>query len=776
MPFLSQKSVMFKRTLFFAGVIAAGWVFLVLRLFGLQIIDNDKYQAIVIDQLTSEVTTTAERGKIFDRNMNLLVTNTTVYRVFISPNAIAAFEEEPDNDYERGQAAREIAEKLVEVLGVDYDNVIERSKKIERKDETIKKNVDPQTADILRQFIKEKGFTGLLNLSAESKRYYCYGNLASHLIGFTNADGDGVYGIEATYNSYLKGKTGKYITAKNAVQQEMPFKYESYVGAENGANMITTIDMRLQYELENQLLAAYESSHATNRVCGIVMDVNTGGILAGAVFPNYDCNDPYTLAEEYLAELNASGYTAGTDEYNTLRTNLIYSMWNNKIVTEPYEPGSTFKIITSAIAIEEGVVHVDDPFYCSGHYFVEGYATPISCHRRAGHGAVTFARGLQQSCNPLMMNTIEKIGKETFYKYFEALGYTTKTGVDLTGEAYGSYHAMKNMGNVELAVYSFGQTFKATPLQQLTAICTIANGGYLVTPHVLKELTDNDGNVIYSYETKEKVQVFSEETCKTITGILAEGVATDGGAKNAYTKGYSVAAKTGTSQKQDKYVYYDAEGNVVTVNDEWVTSERPYRIGSTVAFAPADDPEIAVIIIVDEPSSGGSYGSIVAAPYISNFLSVALPYLGYEPQYTEEELAKIDVGITNLVGMEVEDATLYITNRKLKFEIIGDGKGFITAQVPEPGSRLSLENGRVYLYTGEAEPSDTVVVPDVMGQNATMTNRAIVNAKLNVKIVGATNYNVGGGAVVISQTPEAGTMVPPGTIVTVEFRYMDGTD
>lgn len=776
MPFLSQKSVMFRRTLVFAAVIVAGWIFLVLRLFGLQIVDNDKYQAIVIDQLTSEVTTTAERGKIFDTNMNLLVTNTTVYRVFISPNAIAAFEEEPDNDYAAGQAAKEIANKLVEVLGVDYDEVIERSKRIARKDETIKKNVDPQTADILRQFIKEKGFTGLLNLSAESKRYYCYGNLASHLIGFTNSDGDGVYGVEATYNDYLKGTSGKYITAKNAIHQEMPFKYESYVGAENGANMVTTIDMRLQYELENQLMAAYESAKATNRVCGIVMDVNTGGILAGAVVPGYDCNDPYTLAEEYLSELNASGLTQGTDEYNKLRTELIYRMWNNKIVNEPYEPGSTFKIITSAIAIEEGVVNVDDPFYCRGHYFVEGYGKPISCHRLAGHGAVTFARGLQQSCNPLMMNTIEKIGRETFYKYFEALGYTTRTGVDLTGEAYGSYHAMKNMGNVELAVYSFGQTFKATPLQQLTAICTVANGGYLVTPHVLKEMVDNDGNVIYSYETAEKVQVFSKDTCETITGILAEGVATDGGAKNAYTKGYSVAAKTGTSQKQDKYVYYDAEGNVVTVNDEWVTSERPYRIGSTVAYAPADDPQIAVIIIVDEPSSGGSYGSIVAAPYISNFLSVALPYLGYEPQYTDEELAKIDVGITNLAGLSVEDATLYITNRKLKFEIIGGGKGVVTAQVPEGGSRLSLENGCVYLYTGEAEPSDTITVPDVMGQNATMTNRAIINADLNIKVVGATNYDVGGGAVVIAQTPEAGTQVPPGTIVTVEFRYMDGTD
>lgn len=776
MPFLSQKSVMFRRTLVFSAFVVAGWVFLMVRLFGLQIVNNDKYQAIVIDQLTSEVTTTAERGKIFDTNMNLLVTNTTVYRVFISPHAIAAFEAEDDNDYVSGQAAREIAEKLTEVLGVDYNTVIEKSARIMRKDETIKKNVDPETANILREFIKEKGFSGLLNLSAESKRYYCYGNLASHLIGFTNSDGDGVYGVEATYNDYLKGKTGKYITAKNAVQQEMPFKYESYVGAENGANMVTTIDMRLQYELENQLMAAYESAQAGNRVCGIVMDVNTGGILAGAVVPGYDCNDPYTLAEEYLAKLTESGLTEGTDEYNKLRTELMYQMWNNKIVNEPYEPGSTFKIITSAIAIEEGVVSVDDPFYCRGYYFVEGYSTPINCHRLAGHGQVTFARGLQQSCNPLMMNTIAKIGRETFYKYFKALGYTTRTGVDLTGEAYGSYHEEKVMGNVELAVYSFGQTFKATPLQQLTAICTVANGGYLVTPHVLKEMVDDDGNVIYSYETEEKVQVFSEETCETITKILAEGVATDGGAKNAYTKGYSVAAKTGTSQKQDKYVYYDAEGNVVTINDEWVTSERPYRIGSTVAYAPADDPQIAVIIIVDEPTSGGSYGSIVAAPYISNFLSVALPYLGYEPQYTDEELAKIDVGITTLTGMSVEDATLYIANRKLKFEIIGGGKGVVTAQSPEGGSRLSLENGCVYLYTGEAQKSDTVTVPDVMGQNATMCNRLIINSKLNIKVEGATNYDVGGGAVVIAQSPAAGTQVAPGTIVTVEFRYMDGTD
>lgn len=778
MPFRSQRSATYKRTVAFALVLIAAWVFLICRLFALQIVDNDKYQAIVIDQLTKEYTTTAERGKIFDSNMQLLATNTTTYRVFISPHAIANYEpEKGDEDAPtREQAKTMIADKLVEVLGVDRQMILDKYAKTNRQDETIKKNVDPDTAAIIRTFVKENGFTGMVNLTATSRRYYPYGSLASHLIGFTNADGDGVYGIEATYNDYLQGTSGKYITARNALQQDMPFKYESYVGAENGANLVSTIDMRLQHELENQIIAAYESAQATNRVCGIVMDVNTGGIKAAAVYPNYDCNDPYALDEEHLQKLLDSGYAEGTDEYNKLRTNLIYEMWNNKIVSEPYEPGSTFKIITSAIALEEGAVHVDDPFYCSGSYIPKGYNKPIHCHRTWGHGAVTFARGLQQSCNPLMMNTIEKIGLDTFYKYFEALGYTTKTGVDLTGEAQGSYHNKNDMHAVEMAVYSFGQTFKATPLQQLTAICTVANGGYLVTPHVLKEMVDDDGNVIYSYETEQKVQIFSEETCKTVTDILAEGVATDGGAKNAYTKGYSVAAKTGTSQKQDKWVYYDAEGNIVGFEDEWVTSDRPYRVGSTVAYAPADDPQIAVIIIVDEPAlSGGSFGSIVAAPYISNFLSVAMPYLGYEPQYTAQELASIDVGVSNYVGMEVENALLNITNRKLQFKRIGNGPT-VVAQTPEAGTRLSTDSGVIYLYTGESQPSDTVAVPDVIGQTANNCNKLIINSRLNIKIEGATNYNVGSGAQVISQSPAAGTMVAPGTIVTVEFRYLDGTD
>lgn len=781
-----QRNRINGRIVAFVIMVVACCVLLIIRLFSLQVVNHDKYQQIVMNQLVRETSTTPERGKIYDSNGNLLVTNTTVYRVFISPYDIAGgddvFGEIPEEDLDmtlavmassmpQNENAILIARKCEEVLGVDYDTIIEKAKKVTRRDETIMKNVDPDTAAILREFISENGLTNKLCLSAESKRYYCYGDLACHVLGFTNSDGDGVYGVESTYNDYLKGVSGKYITARDALLKDMPFKYESYVGAENGANLVVTIDLRLQYELENQLKAAFESAQPSERVCGLAMDPNTGAILAMAVYPNFDCNSPYELAEEFLAELSESGYAEESDEYASLKTSLIYKMWNNKVVSETYEPGSTFKVITASIGLEEDVVKPDDHFYCSGKYQGEGVASPISCHRLAGHGDVTFARGLQQSCNPTMMQLIERIGRSTFYKYFKAFGYTGRTGIDLPGEAYGMYHEEEAMHATELAVYSFGQTFKCTPLQQLTAICSVANGGYLVTPHVLKEMVDDDGNVIYSYEPEEKLQILSEETCKTVSSILAEGVATDGGAKNTYVKGYSIAGKTGTSQKQDKWVFqYDEEGNVIPGS-----GERPFRIGSTMAYAPADDPQIAVLIMVDEPTSGNFYGSVVAAPYIAKFLEAALPYLGIDPVYTEAELEQLDVGIANLVGLDFDDACLYLANRKLEFVKVGKGNK-VTAQSPVGGSRLLTESGKVYLYTDETMPEDNIAVPDVMNMSASAANKLIINSKLNIKIEGATNYNDSEGAVVVAQSPEAGTMVTKGTIVTVEFRHMDGTD
>ncbi len=762
-----QNNQMGRRATIFIIIVLSFWVLLGSRLFLMQVVQYDRYEAKVVDQLTVEAATTAERGRIYDRNMNLLATNKTVYRVFIAPMDIQEYEKE--NDLPGGTVAADIAGKLVEVLGVDYDDVIEHSKKYSRRDETIMKNVLPDTADVLRAWIAEKGYKNLLCLSAEFQRYYCYGDLACHVIGFTNSDGDGVYGVESTYNDYLKGVSGKYIFAKDAIGKSMPYKYESYVDAENGANLVTTLDMRLQYELENQIRATYEASEAGNRTCGIVMDVHTGGILAMAVYPNFDCNDPYALAEEYLAKLETCEYPEGTADYNLYRNSLMFEMWNNKCISETYEPGSTFKILTASVALEEDAVNIDDEFTCVGAYRGEGFTESIACHKLEGHGTVTFARGLQQSCNPTLMMTAERIGLETFYKYFEALGYTTRTGVDLPGEVFGIYHAMNAMHATELAVYSFGQTFKATPLQQLTAICSVANGGYIVTPHVVDHMVDDNGSVIYTYESENKIQIFSEDTCKTVLSILTEGVATDGGARNAYVKGYNVAAKTGTSQKQDKWVYtYDEEGNVID-------ADRPFRVGSTVGVAPSDDPQIAVLIIVDEPTAGGTYGSIVAAPYVSKFLSVALPYLGVEPHYTEAELATLDVGITNLVGLDTESATLYIANRKLSFQVLGKGSKVI-AQVPAGGSRLMTDTGKVYLYTGDAAPENYLVtVPDLMGMSPKLCNLTITNSRLNIKIEGANNTE-NTGAVVIGQSIEPGTSVPRGTIITVEFRHMDGTD
>lgn len=774
---------MTRRMIAFGSIVAGLSVLLIGRLFVLQITDYEKYQSKVISQLTRETTTTPERGKIYDTNMNLLATNTTVYRVAISPYDIAGGDEVFKNisdedmdaavasltlDAANNQKAQIIARKCEEMFGVSYDTTMQKAAKVRRRDETITKNVDPDVAAELRTFIQENELQGMLNLYAESKRYYCYGDLACHVIGFTNSDGNGVYGVEATYNEYLKGTNGKYITAKDSVGKSMPFKYESYINAENGANLVVTIDLKIQYDLETQVQAAYDSAQAGNRVCGIAMDPNTGAILAMAVYPNYDLNSPYELAEEFLTQLNDSGYAEDSDEYSELKSDLIFEMWNNKCVSETYEPGSTFKILTAAAALEEGAVKVDDTFYCPGWYLGEGFSQPISCHRTAGHGTVTFARGLQQSCNPTLMMTAERLGLDKFYKYFEAFGYTGKTGVDLPGEVYGIYHDKSEMHPTELAVYSFGQTFKATPLQQLTAICSVANGGYLVTPHVLKEMVDDDGNTIYTYETEKKIQVLSEDTCKTVTDILTEGVATDGGAKNAYVKGYNVAAKTGTSQKQDKWVYtYDEEGNVID-------AQRPFRVGSTVAFAPSEDPQIAVLLVVDEPT-GVSYGSTVAAPYISKFLAQVLPYMGCEAQYSEEDLKNTEVTIATLVGLDTESACHWITNRQMQYKIIGDGKEVVQS-VPAVGARIQKESGIVYLYTGTATPSDTKTVPNLIGLTAAQANYQITARRLNVRIEGAQNYDQGSSAVVVAQSPAEGTMVSPGTVITIELRHMDGTD
>lgn len=758
-------------------LLIAAWV--VGRLASYQIKNHDYYQSKVLNQLTIQTEVTPERGTITDRNGNILATNITVYNVILSPYDIITHmqkdseknsDNDPENDvhyeytdsdyginYSGRQLDDMIAEVLSKYLDVDKSSILEKAAKVNRYYEVVKKNVDADIAEKIETFIARFDLKKDIYFVASSKRYYPKGDLACHVIGFTNSDGVGIYGLEAYYNNLLEGTSGRYILAQDGKKNDMPFEYERFIEAENGYNITTTLDMYIQYELENQLEKTFNESGAGDRVCGMVYDVDTGEVLAMATYPSFDLNDPYTIDEYSQAELDASGLKEGTDEYKTEYSRLMYRMWNNKCLTETYEPGSTFKVVTSSMALEEGVVTPETPFYCAGSLMVEGWSKPISCANHNGHGAVTFRTGLQQSCNPTLMQVAALIGRERFYYYFKAFGYGGKTGIDLPGEVGSIYASYENFSGVSLAVYSFGQTFKTTPVQQLRAITVVANGGYLVTPHLLREITDDDGNVIQTYESEPVRQVVSENTCKTLTDILEEGVATNGAAKNAYVKGYRVAAKTGTSEKKDEF---DENGNT------------PYRVGSTAAFAPADDPQISALIMVDKPLKSAVYGGTVAAPYISNLLSYVLPYIGVEPQYTTEELAKLDVTLSSYVGATVENAINDLSWRGFSYEIIGDGDT-VTAQIPEAGSKISSDTGLLILYTGEETPANTVEVPDLMGMSAYNANNAAVSLDLNVTFYGSTN---GSTATVINQYPAAGTKVPRGTIIEIELRHLDGTD
>lgn len=774
----TDRKTMHKMVCMFAFfLLIAAWV--LGRLASYQIKNHDYYQSKVLNQLTIQTEVTPERGTITDRNGNILATNITVYNVILSPYDIITHmqkdseknsDNDPENDvhyeytdsdyginYSGRQLDDMIAEVLSKYLDVDKSSILEKTAKVNRYYEVVKKNVDADIAEKIETFIAQFDLKKDIYFVASSKRYYPKGDLACHVIGFTNSDGVGIYGLEAYYNNLLEGTSGRYILAQDGKKNDMPFEYERFIEAENGYNITTTLDMYIQYELENQLEKTFNESGAGDRVCGMVYDVDTGEVLAMATYPSFDLNDPYTIDEYSQAELDASGLKEGTDEYKTEYSRLMYRMWNNKCLTETYEPGSTFKVVTSSMALEEGVVTPESPFYCAGSLMVEGWSKPISCANHNGHGAVTFRTGLQQSCNPTLMQVAALIGRERFYYYFKAFGYGGKTGIDLPGEVGSIYASYENFSGVSLAVYSFGQTFKTTPVQQLRAITVVANGGYLVTPHLLREITDDDGNVIQTYESEPVRQVVSENTCKTLTNILEEGVATNGAAKNAYVKGYRVAAKTGTSEKKDEF---DENGNT------------PYRVGSTAAFAPADDPQISALIMVDKPLKSAVYGGTVAAPYISNLLSYVLPYIGVEPQYTTEELAKLDVTLSSYVGATVENAINDLSWRGFSYEIIGDGST-VTAQIPEAGSKISSDTGLLILYTGEETPANTVEVPDLMGMSAYNANNAAVSLDLNVTFYGSTN---GSTATVINQYPAAGTKVPRGTIIEIELRHLDGTD
>ena len=471
-------------------------------------------------------------------------------------------------------------------------------------------------------------------------------------------------------------------------------------------------------------------------------------------YPSFDLNDPYTLDETSSALLEASGLEKGSKEYNEYYWELLYGLWNNKAVSYLYEPGSTMKMVTTAMALEEDCVKFSNVFTCSGKMQVSG--TTIHCHQTRGHGSAPFSTMLQKSCNPTIMTIAARLGASKFYSYFESFGYTSKTGVDLPGEASGLYVALSGFNSVELACYSFGQTFKTTLIQQITAISTIANGGNLVTPRLVNALVDSDGNTVVSYETKYKKQVVSEDVCDSIISVLADGVSSGNGVKNAYIAGYKIAAKTGTSEKRD-------------------SADKKARIGSCVAVAPADDPQVAVIIIVDEPQISNRYGSTVAAPYVAAVLEQVLPYLGIEREYSDEEMSRIAVKVGNYKAMSVEKAVAAVNKLKVEYEIVGDGQT-VTKQIPAAGETLTNINGKIILYTGGVAADKMVTVPDVTNMSVATAIKLLQSKNLNVLIEGASNYNQGEGATVISQSVEAGVQLHEWDVVKIVCRYLDDSD
>lgn len=728
-----------KRVCFISVAFFLFLTLLLTNLFKLQVIGHEYYKNKVYDQITTTSTLRAERGSIYDSDMNLLATTNTEWRIFISTKEIKAAEKNTRVKY-----SEIIAKGLGEILDLSTESILKKIQNSNVLDVTIKKSATEKEYVEVLSFISKNSLENLVFTEAQSSRYYPEETLAAHVLGFTGSDNQGLYGLEYYYDDILKGTDGYYLYAKDANGKILDTEYSTYVPSTDGYSIVTTIDKYIQTELELQLETILKTHNVQNRVTGVVMDTSSGAILAMATSSPFNPNSPYALDEISQSKLDNSGYVVGSAEYSNYKRELLEIAWSNKAISETYEPGSTFKIITVSTALELGAASVNDRFSCSGAYKVGGWH--IKCHKVTGHGSgFTLAYGLQMSCNPTMMQLAERIGAENFYSYVENFGYFEKSGIDLPSEASTIFHKLENIGSTELATISFGQRFKVSVINHLTAIATVANGGKSVTPYVVEKIIDSDGNVISAHQAPESRTVISEEVAKCVASILEEGVSGDGGAKNARVDGYKVAAKTGTSQKFD---VLDENGNSYL------------RIGSTVAFAPSDESGIAVIIVVDEPTSAVKYGSVVAAPYVSALLEKVLPYLEYESN-TE----KINTAVDNYVGLSVSDAQKLLKEKNIECEIIGDGE-YVISQTPGENDVITYKHSKIILYTTEEE--QLITVPGLIGMELDEAVKLAINEGLNVRIIGSGQ--------VFAQSLPLGAKVKRGEVIVLESIAQDFND
>lgn len=710
------------------ALFTVGFTVLIVRLVVLQMIQGGFWSQKANKQQMCSITVWPNRGTIYDRNLKVLAESATVWDVIVSPAYIKTEAQRTD-----------IADNLSVILDTDRQKIYDQVK-MNTSYQVIKKKIEKSTADLVNKYIKDNNIIGV-GLVEDSKRYYPYGNFASQLIGFTGTDNQGLNGIEAKYDSYLKGAAGRVVTAKNAAGTAMPYNYSEMIAPQSGDNVITTIDEVVQSSLENNLKKAVADNNVKSKATAIAMNVNTGEILGIATSSGYDPNDPYTITDpDLLASL--TGKTG--DELKTAKNVALNTQWRNKAITEPNEPGSVFKVVTAAAGLDTGVVKEEDTFFDPGYIKIGD--KKFHCWKAGGHGSQTFLQGFEQSCNIVFITVGQRLGAKNFFHYFESFGLTAKTGIDLPGEATSIYIKESNLKPVELASCSFGQSNKMTPIELITAVAASANGGKLVTPHVVKAITDPTGKVIKAIGTTVKTQAISAATSKEIAHLMQMEVI-EGTGKNAYVAGYRIGGKTGTSQKLD-------------------SPDKTARIASFVGIAPCDDPQIALLVILDEPHAQSNYGGVIAAPVAGSIFTEILPYLGVAPKYTEEEKQKVEAQTPDVTGKSVTEATNTLRGQELNISVKGSGQT-VTSQVPAAGETIA-RNGTVIVYTDNFPPAKDASVPQLIGLTPEQVNEALAKANLNVRFVGVAQN--GKGDTAYEQDVGSGTTVAQGTVITVKFR------
>lgn len=721
-------------------ILVLGFGAAVLRLTYLTTIQSSELQESAVDLQLADTTVSAKRGTIYDANGNVLAESASVWQVVMSPVNFK-------NDKQRQAAAK----GLSEIFDLEYNDVLDDTKQqshyvvVKRRIESDEREKVLELIDTLK---KDYSCSGVIQLLDDYKRYYPKNSLASSVIGFTGSDDQGLEGIEYEYDSYLSGTPGRIITAQNARGTDMPFRYEQNVESEDGNNVYLTIDETIQSICEKYMQKGVEDNNVLNKGVCIAMDVNTGAILAMVTTDGYDLNNPYELSAKDKKKIKSTAKSKQAEAESAALSN----MWRNKAVADTYMPGSVFKMCIASAALEENLVNDKTSFTCTGSIEVEGET--IHCSNISGHGTQNFVEAISNSCNPAFIQIGQMLGAGKFRQYYQGFGFSDKTGIDLPGEAEDSFWKEGKMGGVDLAVASFGQNFTITPIQMITACAAVSNGGYVVQPHVVSKITDSKGNVIKTVDKKIKRQVISDDTSKKMNEYLEYNTERQGAAAG-YISGYKVAGKTGTTEKR----------GVTKVESSFSED----YISSFCGYAPADDPQIAMLVFFDTPDGDAYYGSQVSSPVFINIMSEVLPYLDVKTSYTDEELGYVDASAGDYTGVSVDEAKTAVEADGFTATVKGNGSTVIS-QIPTVSSGLQ-KGGSIVLYTDSDSQSETVSVPSLIGLSPDEVNDVASAYGLNVSFSGATTSS----GTSSSQNVEAGTSVSPGTVITVSFADSSST-